>query len=142
MNALQAEVERLLVAIDAVVPADDFPSASQAGGLRFWSQVTASERPEWSDRATGVLDTLDRQSGGKFADLDPDARQAVLDSLLNDPDYLWFADLVNAGFYADPGNGGNDDGVSWLMLGWSPAPAGGWPAGGGLGAGPRPDHPT
>ena len=38
MNALQAEAERLLVAIDAVVPADDFPSASQAGGLRFWSR--------------------------------------------------------------------------------------------------------
>ena len=32
MDALQAEVERLRVAIDAVVPADDFPSASEAGG--------------------------------------------------------------------------------------------------------------
>ena len=55
------------------------------------------------------------------------AAQAVLDSLVDDPEYLWFAHLVNAGFYADPGNGGNDDGVSWRMLGWDPAPAGGWP---------------
>jgi choline dehydrogenase-like flavoprotein len=128
MSRLHAETERLLVAIDAVVPADDFPSASQAGGLRFWSQITASERPEWSDRTIAVLDMLDRQSGGRLADLDLAARQAVLDSLVNDPDYLWFAHLVNAGFYADPANNGNDNGVSWRMLGWSPAPAGGWPA--------------
>ena len=105
-----------------MVPADDFPSASEVGGLRFWSQVTASERPEWADRAIAVLDLLDRQSGGRFADLDADARQAVLDSLVNDPEYVWFAHLVNAGFYADPDNGGNDDGASWRMLGWSPAP--------------------
>ena len=58
----------------------------------------------------------------------PTPAQAVLDGLVDDPDYVWFAQLVNAGFYADPGNGGNDDAVSWRMLGWSPAPAGGWPA--------------
>jgi hypothetical protein len=142
MDALQAEVERLLVAIDAVVPADDFPSAAEAGGLRFWSRVTSTERPEWADRVIAVLDLLDRRSGGRFADLDHDARQAVLDGLVDDPDYVWFAQLVNAGFYADPGNGGNDDAVSWRMLGWSPAPAGGWPAEEGLGTGPRPDHPA
>ena len=125
---LQAEGERLRVAIDAVVPADDFPSASQAGGLRFWSLITEIERPEWADRVIAVLDLLDRQSGGRFAGLDAGSRMAVLDGLVHDPDYVWFAQLVNAGFYADPGNGGNDDAVSWRMLGWSPAPAAGWPA--------------
>jgi choline dehydrogenase-like flavoprotein len=127
MSRLNRETERLLVAIDAVVPADDFPSASGAGGLRFWSQVTATERPGWADRALAVLDLLDRQSGSRFADLEAGARRAVLDGLVYDPDYLWFAHLVNAGFYADPANGGNDDGVSWRMLGWNPAPPGGWP---------------
>ena len=127
MDALDAEAERLRVAIDAVVPADDFPSASQAGGLRFWSRVTETERPEWADRVIAVLDLLDRRSGGRFADLDVGARGAVLDGLVNDPDFVWFAQLVNAGFYADPGNGGNNDAASWRMLGWSPAPAGGWP---------------
>ena len=128
MDVLEAETERLRVAIDAVVPADDFPSASEAGGLRFWSLITGSERPEWADRVIAVLDLLDRRSGGRFAGLDVDARAAVLDGLVDDPDFVWFAQLVNAGFYADPGNGGNDDAVSWRMLGWSPAPAGGWPA--------------
>ena len=128
MNRLHAEAARLRVAIDAVVPADEFPSASRAGGLGFWNQLTALERPEWADRAIGVLDLLDREAGGRFADVDPDARPGILDRLLDDPEYLWFAQLVNAGFYADPANGGNDDAVSWRMLGWSPAPAGGWPA--------------
>ena len=127
MNRLQAEAARLRVAIDAVVPADEYPSASQAGGLGFWNQLTALERPEWADRAIGVLDLLDRRAGGRFADADPSARQGILDSLLEDPEYIWFAQLVNAGFYADPANGGNDDAVSWRMVGWSPAPAGGWP---------------
>jgi choline dehydrogenase-like flavoprotein len=127
MHALQAEAERLRVVIDAVVPADDFPSASQAGGLQFWSQITATERPEWADRAIVVLDLLDRRCGGRFADLEADARAGVLDDVVDEPDYLWFAQLVNAGFYADPDNGGNADGVSWQMVGWSPEPVDGWP---------------
>ena len=74
-----------------------------------------------------MLDLLDRRAGGRFAGLDASAREAVLDGLVDDPEYIWFAHLVNAGFYADPANGGNDDAVSWRMLGWNPAPAGGWP---------------
>jgi len=126
-SSLQAESERLLVAIDAVVPADDFPSASQAGGVRFLSALTESERPEWADRIIAVLDLLDSRSGGRFAALDVGAREAVLDSVADDPEYRWFAHLVSAGFYADPANGGNDEAVSWRMLGWGPAPAAGWP---------------
>ena len=92
-------------------------------------------------RVIAVLDLLDRRSGRRFADLDPAAQQAVLDSLADDPEYLWFAHLVNAGFYADPANGGNDDAVSWRMLDWSPDPAGGWPEPRRLDAGPQTSHP-
>lgn len=127
MSAAQLDTDRLAVAIDSVVPADDFSSASQAGGLRFWAGLIGSERPEWADRVTRVLDLLDLRSGGRFSDLDAGAREVVLDGLVDDPDYAWFAQLVNAGFYADPANGGNDGAESWRMLGWSPAPAAGWP---------------
>ena len=126
-RALEPEAERLRVAIDAVVPADEFPSASEAGGLRFWSLLTVTERPEWADRVIAVLDLLDGRAGGRFAELQVEERVAVLDGLVDDPDYVWFAQLVNAGFYADPANGGNDDGASWRMVGWSPEPSGGWP---------------
>jgi choline dehydrogenase-like flavoprotein len=68
-----------------------------------------------------------RRGGWRFADLGAVSRHNALETLANDPEYLWFAGLVTAGFYADPGNHGNDGAVSWRMLGWSPAPAGGWP---------------
>jgi choline dehydrogenase-like flavoprotein len=126
-NVLSAESERLLVAIDAVVPADDFPSASQVGGVQFLRRLVESERPEWADRIVAVLDLLDSRSGGRFAALDAAAREGVLDGLVDDPEYRWFAHLVQAGFYADPANGGNDEAASWQMVGWDPAPAGGWP---------------
>jgi choline dehydrogenase-like flavoprotein len=129
MGELRVERERLRVAIDAVVPGDQFPSASQAGGVRFWGRLTESERPQWADRVIGVLDLLDVRAGGRFADLDEPGREAVLDGLVDDPEYAWFALLVQAGFYADPANGGNDEAVSWRMVGWAPAPVGGWPAG-------------
>jgi len=93
MDALAAEVERLRAAIDAVVPADDFPSASEAGGLRFWSLITETECPDWADRVIAVLDLLDRRSGGRFAGLDLDARSAVLDGLV---DPTW-ATLTSSG---------------------------------------------
>ncbi len=127
MTWLQRDTDRLGVAIDSVIPADNFPSASQAGGLRFWARLTESERPEWADRVTRVLDLLDVR--GRFASLDAAGREAVLDGLVDDPDYAWFAELVNAGFYADPANGGNDGAQSWRMLGWDPAPRDGWPTG-------------
>ena len=127
MSAQGVDVDRLAAAMDAVVPSDDFPSASQAGGVRFWARIIESERPEWAARVTGVLDLLDHRSHGRFADLDAPGREALLDGLAGDPDYGWFAQMVNAGFYADPANGGNDDAASWRMLAWDPAPSGGWP---------------
>jgi choline dehydrogenase-like flavoprotein len=57
---------------------------------QFWSQVAGTERPDWADRVLVVLDLLDRRSGGRFGDLDADARLAVIESLLDDPDYVSF----------------------------------------------------
>jgi hypothetical protein len=77
MGALEAEVERLQVAIDAVVPADDFPSASEAGGLRFWSLITGSERPDSADRkgtctgGIGIFDDVVNDLGAGPVDLHP-----------------------------------------------------------------------
>jgi choline dehydrogenase-like flavoprotein len=114
------DVQRLRAAVDAVVPRDDVASASEAGGLRYWARLLEHDRPEWTDRVTAVLDLLDERAGGRFADLDAPARERVLDGLLGNAEYLWFADAVNAGFYADPGNLGNDGAVSWRMVGWDP----------------------
>jgi hypothetical protein len=120
---------QLAALLDAIVPADDFPSASQAGGLDFLDRLLTGERPEWAERVTRVLGLVAAEcpSGRSFDSLDPIVQQRVLDRLLDQPDYRWFAALVQAGYYADPANGGNRDAASWRMLGWTPDPAGGWP---------------
>ena len=127
--------------LDTILPPDDHPSATQAGGLVFLGRVLA-ERPDWADRVRRVLDAVAARAralhGRAFAELALPQRISVLDALLDDGDYRWFAALVNAGYYADEGNGGNRGNASWDMLGWRPGPPG-WPrasqAGGGGGAG-------
>ncbi|MET0695539.1 MAG: GMC family oxidoreductase [Propionibacteriaceae bacterium] len=115
--------------LDAIVPADEYPSATDAGGVGFLSRVLAEEKPEWRPRIAGVLELVSAAcpSGRAFAGLDDAERLAVLDSLTDEPEYAWFAALVQSGYYADPANGGNRGAASWKMLGWSASPAGGWP---------------
>jgi hypothetical protein len=74
-------------------PADDHVVAEirlsmsrQSRWAAILDQVAGTERPDWADRVVVVLDLLDRQSGGRFGDLDADARIAVIESLLDDPD--------------------------------------------------------
>lgn len=119
---------QLAALVDAIVPADEFPSASQAGGLEFLAAVLATEQPGWVPRVDQVLQLVQNACppGRTLAELDPGAQLAVLESLVTDLDYRWFASLVQAGYYANPGNGGNRDAASWAMLGWSPEPVGGW----------------
>ena len=119
------EQPRLTCLVDAIIPPDDHPSGTEAGGLRFLERLLA-ERPDWIARVVRVLAAVDARSrqlnDAAFADLQAEGRQTVLDALLDDPDYPWFANLVNGGFYADPGNGGNDDAASWSMVRWQPWP--------------------
>ncbi|MCU1526869.1 MAG: oxidoreductase [Frondihabitans sp.] len=99
---------RLTDLVDLVIPPDDFPSASESGALDFLSRML-DERPEWTARLAALLDAADATDVAAH------------------PDWPWFAQLVSAGFYADPGNGGNAGAASWRMIDWRPGPAGGWP---------------
>jgi len=123
-----SSVRRLAALVDAIIPADEFPSASAAGGLDFLASVLVAERPDWAPRVDAVLQLVDNACppGQTLGALDPDAQLAVLESLVEDPEYRWFASLVQSGYYANPANGGNSGAASWTMLGWSPDPFGGW----------------
>ncbi|WP_207930460.1 GMC oxidoreductase [Streptomyces hainanensis] len=96
------ERARLAALLDEVVPEDDFPSASAAGGVTFVESVLA-ERPDWRPRVADVI-----RRGRASAHWD------------------WFAELVAGGYYADAGNGGNAGSASWAMVDWRPEPLGGW----------------
>lgn len=89
------------------------------------------EKPSWSSRVEGVIDQVERASwqffSHPFVELAAEHQFEVIESLLDDDDYRWFAQLVSGGYYADPDNGGNDGAASWAMLDWRRDPAGGWP---------------
>jgi choline dehydrogenase-like flavoprotein len=121
----------LAAAVNTIVPADEFPSAADVGGVDFVLRIVEAEKPEWRPKVERVLAQIETVALDRFAtrfvELDPSAAKSVLDSLVADSDYLWFAALVNEGFYADPSNGANRGGASWRMVGWEPGPPGGWP---------------
>lgn len=86
--------------LDTFIPADDYPSAVEAGALTFLDRALL-ERPAWKSRITGAL-------AGDSADL------------------AWLARLTQVGYYADPARGGNRDAASWRMIDWRRGPVG-WP---------------
>ncbi|MCE0538170.1 GMC oxidoreductase [Kineosporia rhizophila] len=99
----EATWERLGTLMDQVIPPDEYPSASQAGGVGFLASLLA-ERPDWIERLQAV------------------AREATASE-----HWDWFAEMVAGGYYADPANGGNAGAASWRMVGWQAEPLGGWP---------------
>ncbi len=121
---VDASSELLAAVMDAVVPADEYPSATESGGQQFLSRVLTADRPAWAARLATLLERIDvaaRDTGAAgFAALDADARDRVLDTLAEDGEYRWFAQLVADGYYAEPANGGNRDAASWAAIGWTP----------------------
>jgi gluconate 2-dehydrogenase gamma chain len=126
---LSDEQARTLAALcDQVVPADDFPSASQAGVLdyidRQLARVYRRHRAAYSDGLVR-LDTLSRTRFGRgIAALSVDLQfQAV--TAFAEQDKSFFELVRNhtlEGYYGSPRHGGNRDAVSWRMLGLAEPP--------------------
>ena len=131
LTELQYATLRALV--DRIIPADDFPSGWQAGvGDYLAGQFERDLRPQL-DRYRAGLDALDAEAyalaGVRFAELDATDQDALLRRVEAgavalawpiDPAAFFYAAVEHAmeGFYSDPGNGGNRDGISWRMIGF------------------------
>jgi len=131
LTELQRTTLRALV--DRIIPADDFPSGWQAGvGDYLARQFERDLRPQL-DRYRVGLDALDAEAqagtSARFAELDAADQDALLRRVEAgavtvawpiDPAAFFHAAVEHAmeGFYSDPGNGGNHDGVSWRMIGF------------------------
>jgi len=116
---------RILIAvIDRIIPADDFPSASQAGVMHYLEPMLAGDAREWGGPISDGLATLEQTAvdrhGCSFADANADQQDALLTEIENQPFFRELVILTSEGFYADPGNGGNRDEVSWKMIGFLP----------------------
>jgi len=137
-NNLNPTQEALLrAAMNRIVPADDFPSAWEAGaGTYVWRQLAGDLASQVDILAAG-LDALEAEAqsshGTGFIALDGAQQDALLARLERSQlDTIWSVDpadffallvtLTMEGFYADPGNGGNREAVSWRMIGFTGQP--------------------
>jgi hypothetical protein len=119
--------------VDRIIPADDFPGGWDAGVGDYLDRQFVADLSHVVDLYRGGLDALDVEArtaaGVSYAALGPDAQDELLRRVEAgevatdwpvDPAEFFRAATEHAaeGFYGDPGNGGNRDGVSWRMIGF------------------------
>jgi gluconate 2-dehydrogenase gamma chain len=123
-----AHAATLAALCDQIIPADDFPSASQAGVVIYIDRQLARHyrrhRAIYSDGLESV-DSLSRQHfGSQFAAATPAQQLQIVIAL--EKDHREFFSLVREhtmeGYYGSPRHGGNRDAVSWRMLGLDEPP--------------------
>jgi hypothetical protein len=124
--------------LDRLIPADDFPGALQSGVDGYVTRQLAGDcAREASWIATGLAH-LDREAAARYDGRAFDSiGEANQDALLHEIEagrtvcswpseisavvfFTRMVELAHEGYYADPGNGGNRDAVSWRMIGYDP----------------------
>ena len=131
MSLFNDEQQRTLVAaLDRIVPADGYPSASQLGCLDFLLRLIPLEHLEKT--YCDGLDGLNAESlakGSPFFDLPSTQQDELLHRLrhghkttdwkTNPKQFVaMLARQTIEGYYSDPGNGGNRGEVAWHMVGF------------------------
>jgi gluconate 2-dehydrogenase gamma chain len=120
---------RTLAALcDQIIPADDFPSASQAGAINYIDRQLARHYQKHQSAYREGLDAADEMSrkrfGPRFSEATADQRLQIVLAL--EKEKRAFFDLVREhtmeGYYGSPRHGGNRDAVSWRMLGLDEPP--------------------
>ena len=128
-----AHARTLAALCDQIIPADDFPSASQAGAVIYIDrQLARHYRRHQKTYLSGLeqAETLSRTRFGRtLFDCTP-PQQFEIASALERENRAFFA-LLRAhtmeGFYGSPRHGGNRDAVSWRMLALAEPPLRGRP---------------
>lgn len=127
------QIQTLKAVVNCVIPADDYPAGWDAGvGSYLLRQFQGDLQAALPAYHVG-LDALNREAqaiyGEDFANLSPTHQNKLLTSLetgkvqskwLINPSVFFrmVIDHTAEGFYSDPGNGGNQDNVSWRMIGF------------------------
>lgn len=128
-----AQWDTLAALVDRIVPADESPGGWEAGVGDYLRRQFAGDLSERVGLYRAGLDALDaeaRAAGGTgFSETPPDAQDALLARVETGgvvaawpvrPAFFLHQAVMHAleGFYADPGQGGNHEGVSWDMVGF------------------------
>ena len=123
-----AQARTLTAICDQIIPADDFPSASEAGVLVYIDRQLARHyrrhRNAYRDGLAQADAMSRRQFGHDLASLSaPQQPKLVTELSQQNPRFF---NLVRShtleGYYGAPRHGGNRDAVSWRMLGMEEPP--------------------
>ena len=123
-----AHARTLAALCDQIIPADDFPSASEAGAVSYIDRQLARHYQGHQSAYREGLDATDeicqKRFGATFANASADERLQVAVAL--EKEQHGFFELVRGhtmeGYYGSPWHGGNRDAVSWRMLGLDEPP--------------------
>jgi gluconate 2-dehydrogenase gamma chain len=124
----EAHARTLAALCDQIVPADDFPSASQAGVVFYIDRQLGRYYRKHRAAYRDGLDKLDaisrRRLGIVFADATPAQQlQIVIELEKQNHDFFGLVrEHTMEGYYGSPRHGGNRDAVSWRMLGLDEPP--------------------
>ncbi len=123
-----AQARTLASICDQIIPADDFPSASQAGVLTYIDRQLVRHYRRHQDVYRDGLEQAHALSMKRFnqelAALAPQQQLEVV-AAIEQQNPVFFA-MVRShtfeGYYGSPRHGGNRDAVSWRMLGLTEPP--------------------
>lgn len=116
----------LTVVVDHIIPPDDYPSASQAGVLDYIDGILDREMASFRSILQEGLAKLDaaaqEEFGRGYLELNAGPQVKLLGDIENSYFFQHLVRITSEGFYADPGNGGNRNAVSWQMIGYKADP--------------------
>jgi gluconate 2-dehydrogenase gamma chain len=124
----EGQAANLAAVCDQIIPADDYPGASQAGVVRYIDhQLTGPYRRHQKTYTAGLrqVDNLCRSRFGiRLTDAASEQKLWTVRAL--EEQSRTFFELVRShtmeGYYGSPRHGGNRDAASWHMLGLAEPP--------------------
>jgi gluconate 2-dehydrogenase gamma chain len=123
-----ADAATLKAICDQIIPADDFPSASEAGAITYIDrQLTRHYRRHRKTYLAGLeqANRISRERFGAALESVSSPQQLEVVTALDGQNAKFF-ELVREhtleGYYGSPRHGGNRDAVSWRMLGLDEPP--------------------
>lgn len=128
-NVLSDDHARTLATLcDQIIPADEFPSASQAGVVTYIDRQLSRQYRRHQDAYREGLEIAGSMSRNRFgvalADATPQQQLEITTALekQNRAFFELFRQHSMEGYYGSPRHGGNRDAVSWHMLGLDEPP--------------------
>ena len=127
------QLDTLKALVNTIIPADDYPAGWEAGTGDYLVRQFDGDLSDLVPTYVQWLAALDAEARAAnhqpFAELSLAKRtrllevieQAQVKTAWTIDSLTFFHQIVehcNEGFYSDPGNGGNKDGVAWDMIGF------------------------